>query len=87
MKDHDKNKESSYLKYWDVNSLYQWKVSQKLPVNSFKWVEDLFEFDEDEGYSLFLEELHELDSGLPFLQERMKFKKVGKLVANLHDKN
>ena len=22
MKDHDKNKESSYLKYWDVISLY-----------------------------------------------------------------
>ena len=22
MKDHDKNKESSYLKYWDVNNFY-----------------------------------------------------------------
>ena len=32
MKDYDKNKESSYRKYWDVNNLYSWVVSQKLPV-------------------------------------------------------
>ena len=46
MKDYDKNKESSYLKYWDVNNLYVWAISQKLPVNDFKWVEYIFEFDE-----------------------------------------
>ena len=33
MKDYDKNKESSYLKYWDVNNLHGWAVSQKPPVN------------------------------------------------------
>ena len=31
MKDYDKNKESSYLKCWDVNNLYDEAVSQKLP--------------------------------------------------------
>ena len=46
MKNYDKNKESSYIKYWDVNNRYDWAMSQKLPVNDFEWVEDLSEFDE-----------------------------------------
>ena len=40
MKDYGKNKELSYLKYWDINNLYGWAMSQKLPVNDFNWVED-----------------------------------------------
>ena len=42
MKNYDKNIESSYLPYLDVNNLYGWAMSQKLPVDGFKWVEDLF---------------------------------------------
>ena len=34
MKDYDKTKESSYLKYWDVNNLDGWVMSQKLSVNN-----------------------------------------------------
>ena len=45
-KDYDKNKESSYFKYWDVNKLYGWEKLQKLPVNEFKSVEDISKFDE-----------------------------------------
>ena len=37
MKDYDKNIESSYLMYLDTNNLYGWEMSQKLPVNGFKW--------------------------------------------------
>ena len=27
MKDYDENRESSYLKYWDINNLYAWGMS------------------------------------------------------------
>ena len=36
LKYYDKNKESSYLQYWDVNNLYRCAMSQKLLVNNFK---------------------------------------------------
>ena len=47
MKGCDKNKESSYLKYWDANNLYGWAMSQKLPVNKLEWIEDTSQFNED----------------------------------------
>ena len=46
MKDYDKKKEYSYLKYWYVNNLYGWAMPEKLPVNGFEWVEDKTEFDD-----------------------------------------
>ena len=36
MKDYDKNKESSYLKYWDVNIIHGWTMLQMLSLNYFK---------------------------------------------------
>ena len=49
MKNHDKNKESTYLEYLDANNLYEWAMSKKLPVGNFKWVEkdDISKFDEE----------------------------------------
>ena len=47
LKDYDKNKESSYTQYWDVNNLYGWAMSQKLPVNKFEWIKDPSQFNED----------------------------------------
>ena len=37
MKNYDKNKESSYIQYLDANNLFGWEMSQKLPVDGFKW--------------------------------------------------
>ena len=37
LKKYDKSKESSYLLYLDANNLYEWAMSQKLPVDCFKW--------------------------------------------------
>ena len=34
----------------------------------------------------YVKKLHKLHNDLPFLPKRMKIEKVGKLVANLHDK-
>ena len=39
MKNYDKDIISSYLMYLDADNLYGWSMSQKLPVNGFKWVE------------------------------------------------
>ena len=41
MNNYDKNKESSYIQYVDGNNLYWWATSQKLPVDGFKWVENI----------------------------------------------
>ena len=37
MKNYNNNEESSYIQYLDVNNLYGWAMSKKLPVNGFKW--------------------------------------------------
>ena len=47
IKEYDRNKESSYLKYWNVNTLYRWATSQKLPVDNFEWVKDTSQFNKD----------------------------------------
>ena len=45
MKNNDKNKECSYIQYLDANNLYGSAMSQKLPVNGFKWIKDVTEID------------------------------------------
>ena len=82
MKDYDKNKDLSYIQYWDENNLYEWAMLQKLPWNNFEWVKDTSElnkdliknYDEesDEGYFLevdvqYIEQLHKRHNDLPFL--------------------
>ena len=40
MKNYNNNEESSYIQYLDVNNLYGWAMSKKLPVNGFKWLDN-----------------------------------------------
>ena len=101
MNNYDKNEESSYIQYLDANNLYGWAMSQKIPVNNFKWVEDTSEINEEfvknydensnKGYILevhvkYPKKLYDLHSDLPFLPRRMKIDKCEKLVCNLHNK-
>ena len=44
---YDKNRESSFLIYVDANNLYGFEMCKKLPVDGFKWVDDLSIFTED----------------------------------------
>ena len=96
MQNYDKSIESLYLKHFDANNLYGFAMSQRLPVNGFKRMEQLSEFDErfiknydenhDKGYILevdveYLKNLFNLHSDLPFLPERKKLKNARNLFA------
>ena len=76
-------------------------MSQKLPVNGFKWIEDTSSISEEfiktynennnKGYILevdfkYPKKLHDLHSDLPFLPKGMKTDKCKKLVCNLLNK-
>ena len=82
MENYDENKGSLYIQYLDANNLYGWAMSQKLPKDNFKWVEDTSRINEEfiknynensnKGYSLevdvnYPKKLHDLHSDLPFL--------------------
>ena len=48
-KNHDKNKESSYIQYLDANNLYGCAMSKTLPVGNFKWLDkgDISKFNDE----------------------------------------
>ena len=73
----------------------------KIPVNGFKWENDLSRFNEtfiknynensDEGYFLevdieYAKQLWSFHKDLPFLPERKKLEKLEKLVCSIEDK-
>ena len=47
MKNYNKNVPSSYLEYLDVNNLYGWAMCKKLPIDNFRWTEDLDTYTEN----------------------------------------
>ena len=85
MNNYDKSIESSYLTFLDANNFYGWGMSQKFPINGFKWVKYLAKFNEsfikkynqnsDRGYFLevdvkYPKNLFKSHKDLPFLAER-----------------
>ena len=80
MKDYDESKESSYIQYLDANNLYGAVMSEKLPINGFKCVNDISKIDKkfvksydkknsDKGYILEVDvdypsKLHRLHSDM-----------------------
>ena len=75
-------------------------MSQKLPINGFKWVENNeineefiknYNENNNKGYILdvdvkYPKKVHDLHSDLQFLPKRMKIDKCKKLVCNLQNK-
>ena len=47
MKKYNKDEEESFLEYLDANNLYGWAMSQKLPVDCFKWEKNMLKFNEE----------------------------------------
>ena len=86
VKGYDKNKDSTFIMYWDVNNLYGWVMAQYLPYNDFEWISkeeiseidfDLVSRDSNEGYTLEVDleypsDLHNLHSDYPLAPEKLK---------------
>ena len=102
MKNYNKNIELSYIEYLDANNLYGWAMSQKLPVNDFKWLkkelskfnEDFIKnYDENGNIGYFVEadtdypkELFNIHKDLPILPESKKVNNVEKRICDIEDK-
>ena len=94
MKDYDPSLELSYLMYRDVNNLYGWAMSQKLPVDCFKQKKkprftlnfmQKYDDDNDKGYIFDVDvsylSVYRGPTNL-FLPEKMIYK-CQKLVCNI----
>ena len=60
VKDYDKDKENTYITYWDVNNLYGWAMSQYLPYDNFEWMNEE-EINENDIYEKIFEDKYLFD--------------------------
>ncbi|XP_029673848.1 uncharacterized protein LOC115241990 [Formica exsecta] len=96
---YDPSESSAYLMYFDINNLYGWAMSQSLPYEDFRWVDDVASVDlisvtsnSPIGYILEVDlaypsNLHDSHADLPFCPTRDKppGKRDEKLLATLYD--
>ena len=75
MKNYNKDIISSYLMYLDANNLYGWAMSQKLPVNGFKWVKNLSECNSIEFNEIFARNYNENSDKGYFLEVDVDYPK------------
>ena len=100
MKNYGKSIILLYLMYLEASNLYGWAMSQKLPVDGFKWINELSKLDENfmKNYDknsnkrYFLEvdveypkKLFNLHKDFSYLPERKKIEKSKKLICNIRD--
>ena len=81
---YDPKKPSTFITYLEMNSLYDWAMSEYLPYSGFKWLKNVDGFDlmsvsEKSPIGYFLEvdleypdELHELHNDYPLAQNTVK---------------
>jgi len=99
MKDFNQEEESKFIQYRDANNLYDWAMSQPLPIGNFKWMteshlENWREISSHEGRGCILEvdleypkELHDLHNDYPLAPERIVVNKVEKFIQTLQKKD
>ena len=83
MNHYDPEKPSTFITYLDKKNLYGWSMSEYLPYEKFKWLENIDGFDVmsinekiDIGYILevdleYSKELHELHNDYPLAPEKL----------------
>lgn len=84
--DYDSSQPSNHVTYLDANNLFGWEMSQALPVDEFRWLEDQeieslninsVSDDREDGFILEVDldyppELHDLYNEYPLAPEKMK---------------
>ena len=88
----DPTKESKFISYLDINSLYSWAMSKPLPTSGYEWMTD-DEIDDWKHLSCILDvdleypkDLYNLHNDYPLAPERVKMGNVEKLILNLNNK-
>ena len=81
--DYDPKKQSAFISHLDINNLYGWAMSEYLPQEGFKWLENIDKFDvtsisEKSQIGYFLEvdvkypdEFHKLHNDYPLAPEKL----------------